>query len=94
MSAANEIKKGKGCFYVGENEDNCQAIITYRDNHNGSISVDHTFVSQELRGQKLAARLLDKVIEMCQEDGLKIIPVCSYVRSEFEKNRDYDGLRY
>ena len=49
---AEEIKQGDHKFYVGEDENNPQAVITFKVDNN-EIDIDHTGVSDELGGQGL-----------------------------------------
>ena len=50
---AEEIKQGNNKFYVGEDENNPKAEITYKQVDNNEIEIDHTGVSDELGGQGL-----------------------------------------
>ncbi|MBI5974764.1 GNAT family N-acetyltransferase [Staphylococcus canis] len=87
------IHEGSNSFYIGENEKRAIAEITYvyRDDH--TIDVNHTFVDPSLRGGGVARQLFDKVIEKARNENLKIIPTCSYVYTQFEKNPDLADLR-
>ena len=44
-----------------------------------TVRATHTFVNEDYRGQGIAAKLVDALIEYCTAEGLNIIPVCSYV---------------
>jgi predicted GNAT family acetyltransferase len=60
---------------------------------NGIISINHTEVSSELKGQGIAAKLTEKVIDLAKENEYKIHPVCSYAVSYFEKHEtEYSDL--
>lgn len=56
------------------------------------LTITHTVVNPLFRGQGIAKILMEKVINEAKEKGLKIIPVCSYAVSYFEKNTEYKGL--
>ena len=84
-----EIKKGNNRFYIGESEDNDIARITWVNEENNVIAVDHTFVSPELRGQSIAGKLLQKVVDMARTENLKIRPVCSYAVAKLTRNDEY-----
>ncbi|AMC93780.1 GNAT family acetyltransferase [Erysipelothrix larvae] len=58
----------------------------------GVITIDHTFVNPDYRGQGLAKDLLDASVEMARAKGLKIIPQCPYVKREFEKSDEYKDV--
>ena len=42
-------------------------------------------VSEDYRGQGIGRQLLDKVVEFAREKNLKIIPLCPYAKSVFDK---------
>lgn len=83
-----EIKEGKFKFYIGEDEDAPLAEITYVNTGVDKIIIDHTIVSDELQGQGIAKKLLNKAVSFARENNKKIIPVCPYVKAQFEKNED------
>lgn len=60
----------------------------------GDVMVmDHTFVSDKLRGQGVAKKLLDTAATYARENSLKMEPVCSYVVSAFNKSDEYDDIK-
>jgi len=87
-----EIKKGNQKFYVGENEQEPIAEITFKPKDENTIIADHTYVSDELRGQGMAGKLLEVLINYAREENKKIVPVCSYVKSKMEKTPEYQEL--
>ena len=46
-----EIKQGHQQFYVGEDEQNAQAVITFKQVDNNEIDIDHTGVATYLFGK-------------------------------------------
>ncbi|HLR65140.1 MAG TPA: GNAT family N-acetyltransferase [Pseudogracilibacillus sp.] len=87
-----EIVKGKNKFYIGEDEAKPIAEITYQEKDANTIIVDHTYVSDELRGQGIAGKLVDKITTFAREEKVKIIPTCPYVASKMEKTEAYHDL--
>ncbi|MGF9978478.1 GNAT family N-acetyltransferase [Viridibacillus arvi] len=55
--------------------------------------VDHTFVSEKLRGQGIAKKLLDRAADYAREKDFKIEAVCTYVVAAFEKSNAYDDIK-
>ena len=88
----NEIKRGKDRFYVGESETNNIAKITWVKGGDNIIIVNHTFVDPALRGQSIAAKLIDKVVEMAREEHLKIVPTCSYAVVKLNRTDEYQDV--
>lgn len=86
------ILKGDHKFYIGEDENNPLAQITFKDKDGNTIIADHTFVSDELRGQGIAGKLLEKLIQFSREENKRIVPECSYVKAKMEKSADLQDL--
>ena len=60
----------------------------------GDVMVmDHTYVSDKLRGQGVAKKLLDSAASYAREQELKMEPVCSYVVAAFSKSDIYDDIK-
>lgn len=74
------IKKDKNQFYIGENVENALAEITFVPTSESKIIIDHTFVSDSLRGQGIALQLVKKVVEYVRVENKKIIPLCPYAK--------------
>ncbi|MFJ7937271.1 GNAT family N-acetyltransferase [Peribacillus sp. NPDC096622] len=86
-----DIKKGESSFFVEESGEKL-AEITFFKSGDEEITVDHTVVSDKLRGQKVGNSLVEKVIGFAREENLKIVPVCSFVQKQFEKNAEYEDV--
>lgn len=56
------------------------------------IFINHTFVVENYRGQKIAEKLVDRVVEFAQKSGKKITPVCSYAVKYFERRPELKNL--
>lgn len=84
-----QIKKGNSSFFIGESEKNNKAIISYVADESGKITVDHTVVSDELKGQKIGSKLVKRIVEFAREENLKIVPVCSYAKKVIENTEEY-----
>lgn len=87
-----EIKQGHQQFYVGEDEQNAQAVITFKQVDNNEIDIDHTGVADELGGQGLGKQLVEAVVNYARENNLKIIASCPFAKNVLEKNEDYQDV--
>ncbi len=87
------IESGNNKFYIGEDENNPIAEITFKPADGNTIIADHTYVSDELRGQGIAGKLFNKLIEHARENNLKIEPECSYVVAKMDRTNDFDDVR-
>lgn len=87
-----EIKYGNLKFYVGENEEQPQAEITFIPTSDSSITINHTFVSDELREQGLGEQLVNKVVEYARTENKTIIPECLFAKKVLESSSDYQDV--
>lgn len=88
------FKEGTNKFYLGDTEKNPKAEITYLESGNDKIIVNHTFVSDELRGQNIARQLVDKMVDFARQENKKIIPECSYVKKVLTENTEYEDVLF
>ena len=86
------IKKGTNKFYVGGEESSPRAEITFKQGTDDHLVVDHTYVSDELRGQGMAGKLVDRVVTYARDEGVKIVPECPYVKSKMDKTPEYHDV--
>lgn len=52
------------------------------------IIIDHTEVNDAFRGQQVGKRILDEVVRFARENGIRIIPLCPFARSVFNKTEE------
>lgn len=89
-----DIKKGTNNFYIGETEKEPDAEIVFNYKKSNLIVIEKTFVSEALRGQNIAAELLQKVVTMAREEKLKIIPKCSYAEKVMNRGEEFKDVLY
>ncbi len=87
-----EIKQGKQKFYVGESEEKNIAEIHYVPTGADRLIIDHTFVSDELRGQGVGDLLVQQVVALARTENKKIIPLCPFARKQMEQTKAYHDV--
>ena len=89
-----EIKKGVNKFYIGDTEENPSAQIILSDMEQDIITIDHTYVYEQLKGQGAGKQLVKKVVDFAMTNNKKIIPICSFAKKEFDKHKEYECILY
>ena len=75
---------GRGSFFIVRNEQKiAEMVVAVREDH---ITVFHTEVMDGLQGQGVGARLLQVMVQYARDQNKKIIPLCVYVRQQFDKS--------
>jgi uncharacterized protein len=67
------------------------AFLDYRLEHR-TIVLLHTEVPEELGGHGLGAALADAAFEFARGEGLRVIPLCPYVREYVRRHPEYADI--
>lgn len=78
----------KGLFFV-QQDGNILAEMTYTMPSAEKMIIDHTEVSDELRGQNVGYQLVHTAVEYARTHQLKIIPLCPFANAVFKKKPEY-----
>jgi len=80
----------KGSFYVKE-DDIVLAEMTYSMAGNDVMIIDHTEVSDALRGKNIGYQLVQTAVEYARVNHIKIFPLCPFAKSVFDKKKAVFG---
>lgn len=69
-----------------------EAYLRYLMDSRGTMNMVKTYVPPELRGQGIAAVIVQAGLEFAKEKGFKIIPSCSYVETYIDRHKEYNSL--
>lgn len=86
-----EESASKGRFYIEEGNKTL-AEMTYSVAGTDKIIIDHTDVSETLRGQGVGHKLLAALVEYVRSRNIKVIPLCPFAKAQIEKNKEYHNI--
>lgn len=72
--------------------DGTRAGLTQFVDSDGQRIFFHTEVSDEYAGQGLAVELVTQALDATRASGLRVVPVCPYVKRFVEKHQEYADL--
>ncbi|OSZ72989.1 GNAT family N-acetyltransferase [Hydrogenophaga sp. IBVHS1] len=75
----------KGAF-VFQHEGKRLAEMTYSRVNESLIVIDHTEVDESLKGQGVGRQLLDALVTWARESKTKVIALCPFAKSQFDKD--------
>lgn len=87
MEIKQEDNGKKGKFYI-EIDGQQEAEMTYTYAGPNKIIIDHTEVSEKLKGQSIGYKLVDAAVEFMRDNNLKAIPLCPFAAAVFKKKAD------
>jgi len=81
----------KGSFFV---EENGQRLATMSISKAGdkTFIIDHTEVSDSLRGKNVGKQLVAAAVDHARKNNLNIIPLCPFAKSVFERVNEYQDV--
>ena len=88
MDIKLDQSQSKGSFYI-EESGNRLAEMTFSKAGDRLIIIDHTEVSDALRGTGAGLKLVAAGVDFARKNGLKIIPLCPFAKSVFDRKPEY-----
>ncbi len=73
-------------IYSTNEEGKVIAEVTFPKSEDDSYVIDHTYVDNSLRGQGVAAQLVERAVHQIQGQGGSVKAICSYAVCWLEKN--------
>ncbi len=83
----------KGFFYV-ESEGSIAAEMIYTLPSAEQMIIEHTEISDELKGQNVGYELVHAAVEYARTHNLKIIPLCPFAHAVFRKKPEYADVLF
>ena len=91
MDIQHNDGSSKGSFFI-EKEGEQVAEITYSKAGNTTIIIDHTEVSDALRGENVGKKLVKRAVDYAREQELKVIPLCPFAKSVIERDESLQDV--
>lgn len=78
----------KGMFYVGQ-DGGILAELVYTMASPEKMIIEHTEVDESLAGKSVGLQLVHTAVEYARSHHLKIIPLCPFAKSLFDKKAEW-----
>jgi uncharacterized protein len=91
MLIQHKLVGNKGMFFV-QVDGNILAEMVYNTPSPDKMIIEHTEVSDELKGQKVGYQLVHTGVEFARKHNMKIIPLCPFAKSVFDKKAEYHDV--
>jgi predicted GNAT family acetyltransferase len=88
MEIKFEQSATKGSFYI-ETDGERLAEMTFSRAGESLIIIDHTEVSDKLKGKGAGKQLVAAAVAHAREQKIKILPLCTFAKSVFDKVEEY-----
>ena len=92
MDVQHKQQGDNGFFFVQRNGA-IQARMTYSKPDAKTLSIEHTEVDDEIRHQDVGYAMVQTAVDYARHHHYKIIPICPFVKSVFDKKPEYADVR-
>ncbi|WP_310555605.1 GNAT family N-acetyltransferase [Flavobacterium sp.] len=86
-----KIDGEKGFFYIDVNGKH-EAMMTFVFAGKDKIIIDHTEVNSAFNGKGFGKKMVTKAVEYAREENIKIIPLCPFAKSVFNKVPEFQDV--
>lgn len=87
----HERKGHKGAFFWAQDGTRL-AEMTYTV-AGSRVIIDHTDVDEVLRGKGAGAQLVRAAVEWARKEKVKLLPLCPFAKSVFDKTPEYGDVK-
>jgi predicted GNAT family acetyltransferase len=91
MEIKHEDNGTKGSFFI-ELENVRVGEMNYVWVGTEKIIIDHTDVGEALKGKGAGKLMLNSVVDFARKKGIKIVPLCPFAKSVFEKTPELNDV--
>jgi predicted GNAT family acetyltransferase len=87
----NETKNGHFKAIANEIE---AGRMTYTWAGTDKFIIDHTEVNPDFAGQSVGKKMVMEAVQYARENNLKILPLCPFAKSVFDKTKEIQDLLF
>lgn len=87
----NNESKG---FFKAIEDDKEAGRMTYSRAGSTKLIIDHTEVNSVFNGKGVGKQMVMAAIDFARENNLKILPLCPFAKSVFDKNKDLHDVLF
>jgi len=91
MNIEQTEHESKGAFIIQDNNQ-CLAEMTYSRAGDTLMIIDHTEVSDALRGKGAGKQLVSAAVNYARENNIKILPLCPFAKSVFDRTTEFSDV--
>jgi predicted GNAT family acetyltransferase len=88
LRVEDDPDRGRYVVYAGDRR---AGLLTYR-REGDVIALDHTEVDEDFEGEGVGSALVRHALDAAREDGIGVLPFCSFTRSYMERHPEYQEL--
>jgi uncharacterized protein len=89
-----QIEEGQHGYFIALDNETEAGRITYTFAGGTKIILDHTEVNDTYRGQSIGKNILMEIVNYSRQKQIKILPLCPFTKSVFDKTPDIGDVLF
>jgi predicted GNAT family acetyltransferase len=89
-----QINDGRKGYFEALEEGKQAGKMTYTWAGDSKFIIDHTEVNEAFNGKGVGKKMVMTAVEYARENNLKIIPLCPFAKSVFDKTADIHDVLF
>lgn len=94
ITIERELKETKGRYVARIPGVEGEAELTFSRAGPHLIIADHTGAPDSMRGMGAAKALVDRLIADARAEGFKIVPLCPYVKAQYQRHPEWADVMH
>ena len=91
IEQTNNDNKG---FFKAVSDGKDAGLMTYSWAGSDKIIIDHTEVNPDFKGQNVGKNMVMEAVAFARKNHIKILPLCPFAKSVFDKNTDIHDVLF
>ncbi|WP_286914642.1 GNAT family N-acetyltransferase [Flavobacterium sp. UBA4197] len=91
IEQVNESNKG---YFKAIDTNTKAGLMTYSWAGTDKIIIDHTEVNPDFKGQNVGKNMVLEAVAFARKSNIKILPLCPFAKSVFDKNPDLHDVLF
>ncbi len=89
-----QIEEGQRGYFIALDNETEAGRITYTFAGGTKIILDHTEVNDAYRGQSIGKKILMGIVNYAREKHIKILPLCPFAKSVFDRTPEIGDVLF
>lgn len=89
MITITQVDQGRKGYFLAQEDTNEAGRMTYTWAGTGKFIIDHTEVNSDFSGLGVGKKMVMQAVLYARENDLKILPLCPFAKSVFDKGHYY-----
>jgi predicted GNAT family acetyltransferase len=89
-----QVVRGNKGFFIATDDGIEAGVMTYTPAGDDKIIIDHTEVNPAFAGKGVGKKLVMASVQYAREANVKILPLCTFTKGVFDKDKEIQDVLF